>query len=182
MSLLRSVIKSPHYYFGARLARHMLRRTNIQPNVEAPNAKRTDAHFSAGLRYGCLNAAAINVPNRDRGKVDAVQAAHVNRPTVEGPYALPLFARSGIAGLAKGQDSAVGTEEVLGGIGAPLIHTQLRPGCEQAEIVFRYAMNQCASFATDGAIANSDMIYVGVYFESDLSAVTATVVGFNHSV
>ena len=42
-------------------------------------------------------------------------------------------------------------------------------------------MNQRASSATDGAVAHSNMINLGIHFEFDLAAMATSAVCFHHA-
>jgi len=126
-----------------------------------------------------LDFAAIDTPDRNGFEVYAFQTPYVHGPTVKGQYPFFQFLRRWIAWASERENAARWAKIVHCSSRAPLITDQFFPGDQQSQAFSRNTMNQRASSATDGAVAHSNMINLGIDFEFDLSAMATSAVCFH---
>src|SRR5262249_25638035 len=117
-----------------------------------------------------VETAAVDVLHRDRRQVDAVQTSDVDAPEVRRRARPP-----------EGKDPAGRAGVVPRRLRAPPEARELLArGRHEAEGGVLDAMSERAALAADGAVAQADVVEVGVHLETHLPAVARSGIGPRH--
>jgi len=133
-------------------------------------------HHTARL----IKAPTVHVLDWNALQVDPVETPDIDGPTMECLHTLLRFVGCPSPRPAEGQDAARRAEVVLCGEGVPLIEREHVQWRQDAQSVFRYAVNQRAPASTDRTVANAHVIEIKIYLEPRASTVTGTGVGLDH--
>jgi hypothetical protein len=126
-----------------------------------------------------LNFTAINTPDWKGFKIDVFQTSYVYGPTVERQHPFFQFVRRRIARASERKNAAGRAKVVHRGSRSPLVLDQFFPWSQQLKVFDGNAVNERASPNTDRAVANSNVINLGVDFENYLAAMTTAAVRFH---
>ena len=118
---------------------------------------------------------------RHAEEVEFVETSCVYRPAIERLNTLTSFLGCRETWAGERVSSACGAEIVLCGHASELVQRQLRQRCVDTQVAFIHTMHECSPLPTNRAVANANMVDLGIDFESDQSTMTGTRVGLLHS-
>src|SRR5258706_9994246 len=118
-----------------------------------------------------LDLTAIEPADWKGFEVNVIQTPHVNRPTVKRQHPFFQFNWCWIARPTERKDAASWAKVIHRRPQTPLKPDEIFPWSQQSQILSRNPMNKRTAPTTNGAVAYSNMVNLGIDFELDLSAI-----------